>query len=439
MNKRIARIVHFFKVGIWHVKRQDVPAWKYFVYSAAKKLLLAVERATTKRMMNAASALTYSTLLAIVPILAVVFAVARGFGYNKYMESWFRDTLASQPQAADVIVGFVNSYLVHTKSGVFLGVGLVFMLWTVFMLVGNIEQTFNHIWQVKKPRSLFRTVTDYMAMFLLVPIVIVVTSGLSIFVATVSDSMEGYALLAPVMRFIIALMPYVFMSAVFVALYVFMPNTKVKLGCAIVPGILAGVAMQGLQLVYIHSQIWVSSYNAIYGSFAALPMFMLWVQISWIICLFGAELCYTSQNLEDFAFRAKTEDISHRYRLMMSVMLAALICKRFDEGGRPYTALELKLKTDIPVRIVNDLLYELTRVHVIIEVMGDEKGQEVMFQPAETTERLSVGTLVSRLESEGRWPIELDKALLDSDNWRRIIAMRTDYIDRQSKVLLKDM
>lgn len=439
MNKRIARIVHFFKVGIWHVKRQDVPAWKYFVYSAAKKLLLAVERATTKRMMNAASALTYSTLLAIVPILAVVFAVARGFGYNKYMESWFRDTLASQPQAADVIVGFVNSYLVHTKSGVFLGVGLVFMLWTVFMLVGNIEQTFNHIWQVKKPRSLFRTVTDYMAMFLLVPIVIVVTSGLSIFVATVSDSMEGYALLAPVMRFIIVLMPYVFMSAVFVALYVFMPNTKVKLGCAIVPGILAGVAMQGLQLVYIHSQIWVSSYNAIYGSFAALPMFMLWVQISWIICLFGAELCYTSQNLEDFAFRVKTEDISHRYRLMMSVMLAALICKRFDEGGRPYTALELKLKTDIPVRIVNDLLYELTRVHVIIEVMGDEKGQEVMFQPAETTERLSVGTLVSRLESEGRWPIEIDKALLDSDNWRRIIAMRTDYIDRQSKVLLKDM
>lgn len=439
MNKRIARIVHFFKVGIWHVKRQDVPAWKYFVYSAAKKLLLAVERATTKRMMNAASALTYSTLLAIVPILAVVFAVARGFGYNKYMESWFRDTLASQPQAADVIVGFVNSYLVHTKSGVFLGVGLVFMLWTVFMLVGNIEQTFNHIWQVKKPRSLFRTVTDYMAMFLLVPIVIVVTSGLSIFVATVSDSMEGYALLAPVMRFIIALMPYVFMSAVFVALYVFMPNTKVKLGCAIVPGILAGVAMQGLQLVYIHSQIWVSSYNAIYGSFAALPMFMLWVQISWIICLFGAELCYTSQNLEDFAFRAKTEDISHRYRLMMSVMLAALICKRFDEGGRPYTALELKLKTGIPVRIVNDLLYELTRVHVIIEVMGDEKGQEVMFQPAETTERLSVGTLVSRLESEGHWPIEIDKALLDSDNWRRIIAMRTDYIDRQSKVLLKDM
>lgn len=201
------------------------------------------------------------------------------------------------------------------------------MLWTVIMLIYNIEQNFNRIWQVKKPRSLFRTITDYMAMFLLVPIIIVVTSGISIFVATIADQMENYALLAPMIRLIIDVMPYILMIAVFIALYVFMPNTKVKLKCAIMPGILAGSAMQGLQLFYIHSQIWVSSYNAIYGSFAALPLFMLWVQISWIICLFGAELCYTNQNLEEFAFKAQTEDISHRYKLMMCVILASCICK----------------------------------------------------------------------------------------------------------------
>ena len=110
-------------------------------------------------------------------------------------------------------------------------------------------------------------------MFLLVPIIIVVTSGISIFVATIADQMENYALLAPMIRLIIDVMPYILMIAVFIALYVFMPNTKVKLKCAIMPGILAGSAMQGLQLFYIHSQIWVSSYNAIYGSFAALPLF----------------------------------------------------------------------------------------------------------------------------------------------------------------------
>lgn len=439
MKNQLYKIIDFLKVGIWHVKRENVKPWLYFFYGIVKKLLLAIERATTKRMVNSASALTYSTLLAIVPIMAVVFAIARGFGYNKYIEEWFREALASQPQAAEIIIGFVNSYLVHTKSGVFLGIGLVFMLWTVIMLINNIEQTFNYIWQVKKPRSLFRTITDYMAMFLLAPMIIVLTSGISIFVATVSDSMEGYALLAPVMRFIIDLMPYMFMSAVFVALYVFMPNTKVKFSCAIVPGILAGVAMQGLQLVYIHSQIWVSSYNAIYGSFAALPLFMLWVQISWTICLFGAELCYTSQNLEDYAFRAVTEDISHRYRLMLSVMLGSLICKRFEEGGRPYTALELKLETGIPVRIVNDLLYDLTRMHIIIEVTGDEKGEISCYQPAEPTSRLSVGLLIDRLESQGRWSLELDLHKFASENWKHVIKSRSDYLDNQRGILLKDM
>lgn len=439
MKKQIQKIIHFVQVGIWHVKREDVKPWLYFIYGIVKKLLLAVERSTTKRMVNSASALTYSTLLAIVPIMAVVFAVARGFGYNKYIEDWFREALASQPQAAEIIIGFVNSYLVHTKSGIFLGVGLVFMLWTVIMLINNIEQTFNYIWQVKKPRSLFRTITDYMAMFLLVPIIIVITSGLSIFIATVSDNIEGYVLLAPVMRFFIALLPYLFMSAVFVALYVFMPNTKVKFSCAIVPGILAGVAMQIVQLFYIHSQIWVSSYNAIYGSFAALPLFMLWVQISWTICLFGAELCYTSQNLEDYAFRAQTEDISHRYRLMLCVILASKVCKRFEQGGKPYTALDLKLETGIPVRIVNDLLYELTRVHVIIEVNGDEKGEEGCFQPAEPTSRLSVGLLIDRLESQGKWTMELDMHMLDSDNWRHIIKARSAYLDSQRGILLKDV
>lgn len=439
MKKQITLIIDFLRTGIWHVKRNDVKPWLYFFYGIVKKVLLAVERATTKRMVNSASALTYSTLLAIVPILAVVFAIARGFGYNKYIEDWFRETLASQPQAAEIIIGFVNSYLVHTKSGVFLGVGLLFMLWTVIMLISNIEQTFNYIWQVKKPRSIFRTITDYMAMFLLMPIIIVITSGISIFMATVSDNVGGYVLLAPVMRFVIALMPYIFMSAVFIALYLFMPNTKVKFSCALVPGILAGVAMQGLQLVYIHSQIWVSSYNAIYGSFAALPLFMLWVQISWTICLFGAELCYTSQNLEDYAFRAQTEDISHRYRLMLSVILAGKICHRFEYGGKPYTALALKLETGIPVRIVNDLLYDMTQVHVLIEVTSDEKGEESFYLPAEPTTRLSVGTLVDRLESWGRWTLDLDMHMLDSDNWRHIIKARSAYLESQHDILLKDV
>ena len=433
------RLIQFLKVDIWQVQREDISPLRYLLYEVIKKVLLAVEYFTTKRMMDSAAALTYSTLLAIVPIMAVVFAIARGFGYNKYIESWFREALSSQPQVAEAIIGFVNSYLVHTKSGIFLGIGLLFMLWTVIMLISNIEKAFNDIWQVSTPRSIFRTITDYMAMFLLAPIIIVVTSGISIMMATFANGIGETLIVGPTLRFFLRLLPYIIMSGVFIALYVFMPNTKVKIKSAIIPGILAGVAMQGLQLVYIHSQIWVTGYNAIYGSFAALPLFMLWVQISWTICLFGAELAYTNQNLEKFAFRASTDDLSHRYRLLLSAYLMTLICRRFEEGKKPYTALELKLETNIPIRITHDLLENLTRVHLLSEMTNDEKGTEAVYQPAESTARLSVGMMIDRLEAEGKWKLMPDLRLFKSDELMKAIRQRKDYLQKQRDILFKDI
>lgn len=426
-------------VDIWSIGKGDVSKMRFLFYSILKKLLLAIEFTTTKRITSAAAALTYSTLLAIVPIFAVVFGIARGFGYNKYIEEWFRESFSSQPQVSEIIIGFVNSYLVHTKSGLFLGIGLLFMLFTVIMLISNIERTFNDIWQVKKPRSMFRTITDYTSMLLLMPVVIVITSGISIFFATIFKQIEDTMVIGSLAQFFLQLLPYVLMSGVFIALYLFMPNTKVKLSCALVPGILAGVAMQGLQLFYIHSQIWVSSYNAIYGSFAALPLFMLWIQISWLICLFGAELCYANQNMDDYAFKAKTEDLSHRYKMLLCLVLASCICRNFSEGGKPLSALKLKLATGIPIRIVNDLLYQLVQINILTEIPGGDKDGESLYQPAECITRLSVGTLIDRMEAQGKWSLTIDVKQLSSTAWKSIIAERNTYLNSQRKVLLKDL
>lgn len=440
MKKALQQCIHFFKVDMWQISMQDVSPWKYLLISVVKKLYLAIKFFTTKGSMDAASALTYSTLLAIVPISAVVFAIARGFGYSKYIEEWFRRALSSQPQAADAIIGFVNSYLVHTKSGIILGIGLVFMLWTVLMLIRNIEQTINRIWQVKQERSMMRMFTDYLAMFFLLPVILILMSGLSIFMATVLKKTSEFLLLGPMMRFLIDLMPYVFMSVVFIAMYIFVPNTKVKARAAIVPGILAGVAMQLLQFFYINCQIFLSSYNAIYGSFAALPLFMLWVQISWTICLFGAELSYTNQNMDDFAFMTVTSDISHRYRMMMSALLLSKICKRFVDGAQPYTALQLKLDTGIPTRITTDLLYDLTRVNLITENSGNESDGEPFYQPAQALQNITVGAMIDRLESLGKWNLELDlHAQMQSVNWGRLYHLRKQYLDDLRQIPIKDL
>ena len=410
-----------------------------FCLDVLKKLILTIRFFTAKKVMNVASALTYSTLLAIVPIMAVVFAIARGFGYNKYIEVWFRSAFESQPQAVEVIIGFVNSYLTHTKSGVILGIGLIFMLYTVLMLISNIEGAFNGIWQVKKPRSIFRTFTDYMAMLLLFPIIIVLTSGISIFMTTIVDELQYFELLAPVVRFLFDLLPYIIMSAMFIGLYVFMPNTHVKVRNAIFPGILAGVAMQWLQFFYINSQMWVSSYNAIYGSFAALPLFMLWVQISWTICLFGAELSYTNQNLDFYDYDTHTGDLSHRYRLLLSAMLMSHICKGFDKGRRPYTTIELRDKTDIPIRIVNELLYQLIEARMIIEITSDEKGEPSQYVPAENVNNLTLGVMIGRIEATGNWKIDLPIHRHYTKLWGKAIEMRRQYLNNADDILLKDL
>ena len=439
VGRRVNQILQFFTKDIWRITQGDVSPLRFLLLEVVKKLMLAVRFFTAKRVLTKASALTYSTLLAIVPILAVVFAIARGFGYNKYIEVWFRDAFKSQPQVADVIIGFVNSYLIHTKSGVFLGIGLVFMLYTVLMLVSNVEDAFNEIWQVKKPRSFFRTFTDYLAMFFIFPIIIVITSGISIFVTAIADSMPDFLLLGPAVRFMIDLIPYVLMSGMFIALYVFMPNTHVKPISAVVPGILAGIAMQGLQIFYIHSQMFLSGYNAIYGSFAALPLFMLWVQISWTICLFGAELCYTNQNLDYYDFDANTGEISHRYKILLCALLMSRICRRFANGQRAYSANELRNETNIPIRIVNDLLYELIDAKLLIEIGGDEKGETSRFMPAEDISNLTYGVLVDRMESKGKWKIDLEVSELFKGQWAKAMELRSEYLRGARVIKLQDL
>ena len=435
----LARTIRFVTYDIWRITENEVSGLKEIYINIIKTVILAVRGFQSENLQTKASALTYSTLLSIVPLLAVLLGIAKGFGFQGTVRQELFDYFPGHEMELNKAFEFVESYLAQAQGGVIIGVGLILLFYTVINLISSVEDTFNDIWQAKKPRSMFRTITDYTSMLLLMPVVIVITSGISIFFATIFKQIEDTMVIGSLAQFFLQLLPYVLMSGVFIALYLFMPNTKVKLSCALVPGILAGVAMQGLQLFYIHSQIWVSSYNAIYGSFAALPLFMLWIQISWLICLFGAELCYANQNMDDYAFKAKTEDLSHRYKMLLCLVLASRICRNFSEGGKPLSALKLKLATGIPIRIVNDLLYQLVQINILTEIPGGDKDGESLYQPAECITRLSVGTLIDRMEAQGKWSLTIDVKQLSSTAWKKIIAERNTYLNSQREVLLKDL
>jgi membrane protein len=278
---------------------------------------------------------------------------------------------------------------------------------------------------------------DYIAFIFLVPIFIVLTSGVSIFVATKSKELGEYV--APVVSTIITLMPYVIMSLGFICLYVFMPNTKVRLKNAVAPGILAGVCMQVLQFVYIHSQIWVSSYNAIYGSFAALPLFMLWLQISWTIALVGALLCYTNQNHEDLAFLMRTVKISHRYKLMLSILIMSILCKRFKEGKKPINSVQLKDMLALPNRIVTDLLADLQTAGLVEMIQNTQDREYPAFVPACDIHQISLGMMVDRLESIGPWHLDTSVDQYFSQRWKEVLQLRSDYLKNLDSILLHEL
>jgi len=439
MNKLdIKGIKAFLLDEIWRVTDDEVSKKKGMFYNALKIVTLSIKEFTERRIVNKASALTYSTLLAIIPILAILFAIARGFGFANLLEDQFRSGLQGQALTAETILSFIDSYLSHAKSGVFIGVGLIMLFYTVLLLTYNMEQTFNSIWQVKKQRTLYRKITDYFSMLLLLPLLILLSSGISIFMSTFLKNIEEFALLAPVVKFLVRLTPFLLTWGMFTALYIFMPNTKVKFKYAIFPGILAGTAFQAFQYLYIGSQIWVSRYNAIYGSFAAIPMFLLWTQISWSICLYGAQLCYVAQNLRNFSFSKETENISRRYHDFLCILIMSLICKRFQTELPPYTAESLSDEHKIPIRLTTTILYELQDLHMIFETPVDGDEEEMAYLPSVDINQMNVAMLLNRLDTDGSEAFKIDKERYNAP-WEALTKARMEYYESTSHVLLKDL
>lgn len=401
-----------------------------FALAVLRRLVLTVRSFVQEGISYKALALTYSTLFSTVPLLAIVFAIAKGFGLNVLIEEKIKESFASQPETVDTLINFANSYLEHTQGGVFLGVGILLLLWTLLSLTDSIEKVFNQIWQVTRERSTFRKMTDYTAVLFLLPVLAVVTSGLSIFVSTFIERLPDILLLRPAALSAVKLLPYALMCLLFTGMYAFMPNTKVKTASAFAGGLPAGIAFQALQFFYIHSQVWLSSYNAIYGSFAALPLFLLWCRLSWFICLFGATLSYVDQNIDNFYYGKNIPRTSRRYHDFLCLKLAAIACRRFVEKRSPYTAEKIARLAQVPIRLATDILFELCRMNILIEVSNDEKGDASLYLPACDVHQITIRTVLAALDAAGS---TLDQEHLEENdrNWHEYMNFRESMFDSE--------
>jgi len=436
----IRKAILFITYDMWRITGNEVSGIKELGINTAKSITLAVRNFMNENLSIRASALTYSTLLAIVPLLAVLLGVAKGFGFQETVRQTMINYFPGHEDQWAKAFEFVESYLVQAQGGIIMGIGIIILLYTVVNLISNVENTFNDIWQIKKSRSFARKVTDYLALLLILPILLMASSGMSIFMSTIQNTiLEEFVFLTPVVDSLLKIVPFVISALVFTAIYIFLPNTKVRFLPGLIAGVVAGSAFQIFQLIYISGQIWVTKYNAIYGSFAAIPLLLLFVQLAWVICLFGGALAYGIQNAKRFDYETDSTQISRRYKDFVALTIMTLIIKRFEKGEKPYTADELSERYHIPLRLATQILYQLTELNLLIEVVEDTDEWTLYYQPAVDINQLTVSYVLKKIDEEGSENFRIDKENVFKSEWQTILQTREDMFDRDNHLMLKDL
>ena len=430
LKKLVEDFKEFVTKDIWSFDFYQKGPLRRAIGNTVKVVVIAVRTFLDDKVMTKAAALTYSTLFAIVPILALIFAVARGFGFENIVTGLIQKGLAEDNETLTSVMQFIDGYMQYVSSGAFIGLGLLFLLVSVYSLADGIETNLNGIWHVKQNRGMGRKITDYFSLILLIPIGIICLSGMSVLTSKILSRMEGFVLLGGFVQFLIIALPYLVAGFILTGFYMFMPNTKVKFSHAIIPGFIAGCLFQILQNLYFDGQLSLSSYNQIYGGFAALPLFLFWLNISWAIILFGCELAYVSQNNDSFNYFKEPDKISRRHEDFYCLMVMAYICKRFKNHKPALTRKELADELHIPLRYVVSSLDALNEAGLLETVLQNDE-REPAYVPATDSQSITVVKVLSAINCTGY--CDLDHAL-DSDVRKALLK-----IDDERKHLSGDI
>jgi membrane protein len=368
----------------------------------------------------------------------MIFGIAKGFGFQDKLKQELISTLEGQQEVLEYILDFSQRLLEHAKGGFIAGIGIVLLIWSVMKVLGNIESSFNSIWQIKKPRAFIRKFSDYLSMMLIAPVFILLSSSVTVFITTQFDKFAlEYAFLEH-LRFLSSLIPYLLIWLLLTIIYMVMPNTKVNFRSAFIAGIIAGTIFQVTQWLYFHLQLGINKYGAIYGGFAAIPLFIIWLQMSWIIVLLGAEISFANQNVDRYEFESDARHISSRFKRLVTLMITNLVVKVFAEGKKPLTATQISQELKLPIRIVRDIIYELTEVKIFSETIADNP-KERSYQPAIDINRITVDLVVKQLEERGSQHITVSK----NKEYQKLSGILESFDESvkssPSNVLLKDI
>ena len=393
-------LIRHFETPLWRTRRED-SSIPWILVRLGRTIVTAALEFNRRHGSSHASALTFYTLLSIVPLAAMAFGVAKGFGFEQLLEKELLTQFAAQQDVILQVIEFARNMLDNTKGGLIAGIGVAVLFWSVIKVLGKIEDNFNQIWSVPS-RSLVRKFTDYLSIMIIGPVLLIMSSSVTVFIASqvsaISSQVGLENVATPAISLGLSLAPYVLLWLLFTVVYMVMPNTRVHLGSAFLAAVLAGSAYQLLQIGYVKFQIYVTSYNAIYGSFAALPLFLIWLQLSWTIVLFGAQIAHAfpQSNVAD------TRDALHSRSPAQTRLLSLGIChaavQRFHRDEPPLTEEIIAHELDLSTRETREMVDMLIHAGLLYRVRLENQDTEFL-QPTRDSSKITVRDVVAALDT----------------------------------------
>ncbi|MBI1932514.1 MAG: YihY/virulence factor BrkB family protein [Ignavibacteriales bacterium] len=427
LSYQIKKYIKFFTEDIWRIRLSELKGKKAFFIKHQRIIILSIRNFRDDNCVLKSSGLTFYSMLSVVPVVAILFGIFKGFGLQENLEKILMENFKEYEAVMVKIVSYSNMLLENTKGGIIAGVGIILLLWTVIKLLNNIEYSLNDIWKFKTSRSVVRQFSDFLAIIFLAPLFFVLSSGLTVFISVfIDDLAEKYKLLGmivPIISFLLKFLPYIIIWMLFTLFYVVMPNGPVKFSSAFFAAIFAGTLYQIVQYIYVTFQIGIANYNAIYGSFAVFPLFLIWLQTSWLIFLFGAEISYAIQNISNFEFEADSKNINYHQKKLISLAIAQIIAKNFQMGKKAMSTSEISEKLGIPIILTDKIISEFVEVGLFSKIYLD-KDKVFLYQPAKDLKYFTIKNVSDALDKRG------SKIPLKKNDEFKIIDQLTENLDQ---------
>ncbi|MFT4552562.1 MAG: membrane protein [Chlamydiales bacterium] len=419
----LQNLTHFLTKWIWQTPLEELSWIRAFLIRNLRIIHLSLNEFHKDDCSLHASALTYYTLLSIVPMLALAFGVAKGFGLDGILENEILSHVHGQETVILKSITFARQILENTQGGLIAGIGVISLFWTIIKVLTYIEISSNKIWGVAEGRGWARRISDYLSISLICPILFIVANGATLLVSSeleVISEMLGYWNLP--LLVILAILPYCAIWALLTFLYLCMPNTKVQFSAALLAAIVAGSLYQIFQWVIIDFQIGIAHYGSIYGSFAALPLFLIWLQASWLIVLLGSELSFTYQNIGSLENEHSSEGMSFAQKKLFALNITQLLVQNLSDGKKPLTLRDIQETVQIPPRTLKKILSELIDCGILFDTASKDDAV-IRYFPARDIHSLTFYNIIHALEQYENNPSLFD----DSARIQKISASLETY------------